>query len=114
MVEDREKSGGVDAHQPIRFLAAKGALVQGLIVSTGAQVRKALPDGVILHGGNPEPLDRLAAPGHFIHQPEDKLSLPASVTGVDDDVHIGAPHKGTEVFKGYLLAGGQHITEGLR
>ena len=49
VIENGEKARSVDPHQPIRFLAAEGRLIQGFIISAGAQVRKALPDGTVLH-----------------------------------------------------------------
>ena len=57
-------------------------MIQGFIISTGAQIRKALPDSVVLHRGNPETEDRLAAASHFIHQTEDQLTFTPGVTGM--------------------------------
>ena len=101
-------------HENRRFLAAERRLIQGFIVGTGAQIRKSLPNGAVLHRGNPKANDRLAAAGHFIHQTEDQLSLTSGVTGIDDGIHVGAVHQGTEIFKSILLARCQHIAERLR
>ena len=49
VMENGEKTSGVDPHQPICFLAAEGGLIQGFIIGAGAHVRKALPDGTVLH-----------------------------------------------------------------
>ena len=49
VVEDGEKTGGVDPHQPVRFLAAECRLIQGFILRTRPEVGKALPDRRILH-----------------------------------------------------------------
>ena len=114
VIENGEKTSGVDPHQPIRFLTAEGRLIQGFIIGAGAQVRKALSDSTVLHRGNPEAKDRLAAAGHFIHQTEDQLSLTPGITGIDNGIHIGAVHQGTEIFKSILLARCQHIAERLR
>ena len=114
VIENGEKTSGVDPHQPIRFLAAEGRLIQGFIIGAGAQIRKALPDSAVLHRRNPETEDRLAAAGHFIHQTEDQLPFTPGVTGIDDGIHIGAVHQGTEIFKSILFARCQHIAEGLR
>ena len=89
-------------------------MIQGFIIGTGAQIRKALPDGAVLHRGNPETEDRLAASGHFIHQTEDQLPFTPGVTGIDNGIHIGAVHQGAEIFKSVLLARCQHIAERLR
>ena len=114
MIENGEKTSGVDPHQPIRFLAAEGGLIQGFIIGAGAQVRKALSDSAVLHRGNPKAKDRLAAAGHFIHQSENQLTFTPGVTGIDNGIHIGAVHQGTEIFKSILLAWCQHIAKWLR
>ena len=59
VVQHREQSGGVDTHQPVGLGPAEGRLVQPVIVRAGAQVGKALPDGGILHAGNPQPFHGL-------------------------------------------------------
>ena len=114
VIENGEKTGGVDSHQPIRFLAAEGRLIQGFIIGAGAQIRKALPDGAVLHRGNPKTEDRLAASSHFIHQSENQLPFTPGVTGIDNGIHIGAVHQGTEIFKSVLFARCRHIAERLR
>ena len=93
VIENGEKARGVDSHQPIRFLAAEGRLIQGFIVGAGAQIRKTLSDSAVLHRGNPEAKDRLAAAGHFIHQTEDQFPFTPGITGIDDGIHIGAVHQ---------------------
>ena len=114
VIEDGKKACGVDPYQPIRFLAAEGRLIQGFIIGVGAQIRKTLPDSAVLHRRNPETKNWLAASSHFIHQTEDQLAFTPSVTGIDDGIHVGAIHQSTEIFKGILFAGCQHIAERLR
>ena len=92
VIENGEKARGVDSHQPIRFLAAEGRLIQGFIVGAGAQIRKTLSDSAVLHRGNPEAKNRLAAAGHFIHQTEDQFPFTPGVTGIDDGIHVGSVH----------------------
>ena len=53
MVEDREKAGGVNADQPIGLCAAKGGLIEGVIVPPVFQIVKARPDCAFLHAANP-------------------------------------------------------------
>ena len=114
VIENGEKSRSIDPHQPVRFLAAECGLIQGFIIGAGAQIRKALPDSAVLHRRNPETEDRLAAAGHFIYQTEDQLTFTPGVTGIDNGIHIGAVHQGTEIFKSILLAWCQHIAKWLR
>ena len=89
-------------------------MIQGFIVGTGAQIRKSLPNGAVLHRGNPETKNRLAAFSHFIHQAENQLAFAPGVTGIDNGIHIGAVHQGAEIFKSVLFARCQHIAEWLR
>jgi len=114
VVEDREKTGSIDPHQPIRLLSAKGRLIQGVILLAGAQVRKALADGAVLHGRDPKPEDRLAAAGHFIHQTEDQLTFTSSVAGVDDLRYVLPRHEALHIVQSRLLAGDGGVAEGLR
>ena len=51
---------------------------------------------------------------HLIHQTKDQLTFTPGVTGIDNGIHIGAVHQGTEIFKSILLARCQHIAERLR
>ena len=114
VIENGEKSRSIDPHQPVRFLAAECGLIQGFIVGAGTQIRKSLPNGAVLHRGNPKAKDRFVAIRHLIHQAEDQLTFTPGVTGIDNGIHIGAVHQGAEIFKGVLLARCQHIAERLR
>ena len=71
-------------------------MVKPLIFRTVFQMGHALPDRFILHRGNPEALDRLAAPGEIIHVPEDQLSLAPGVTGVYDLRYVFPCHEAGE------------------
>ena len=103
MVEQGEKAGGIDANQPIGFGTAERGLIQPLIFAAVLEQPKALPNGLILHGGEPEALDRLLAAGELIHIAEDQLAFTPGVTGVDDLGHILPIHQGTERVKLLLL-----------
>ena len=70
VVQHGKQSCGVDTHQPVRLGAAESRIPQAVIVRTGAQVRKALPDGGILHRGNPEPLHGFLASRQLIDAAE--------------------------------------------
>ena len=98
-VDQGEKPGGVDAHQPVGFGAAQGALVQSIEIYAGTEICKSFPDGFILHRGNPEPLHRLAASGQVVHRAENQLSLPSGITGVDQLAHILAVHQAFQKLK---------------
>ena len=99
MVQHRKQPCCIDAHQPIRLCAAEGRLVQSIVVRIWAQVCKALPDGGILHAGNPEPLHRFRAAGHLVNKTEDKFSLPACVGRSGHTVHIRAVEQSADNFK---------------
>ena len=53
VIENGEKTGGIDTHQPIRLLPAKCGLVQGVILRARSQVIHTLTDRAVLHRGNP-------------------------------------------------------------
>ena len=55
VVQHAEKPGGIDPHQPVGFGPAQGGRIQPVIVAARFEGRKALPDGGILHAGNPQP-----------------------------------------------------------
>ena len=93
VVQHRKQPGGVDTHQPICLGAAEGRIPQTVIVRAGAQVRKALPDGGILHRGNPEPLHGLLAARQLVDGAEDQLALASGVAGVHHLGHIRGVHQ---------------------
>ena len=99
VVQHRKQPRCIDAHQPICFCTAEGRLVQRIIIRIRAQVCKALPDGGILHAGNPEPLYGFRAAGHLVDKAEDQFSLPACVGCGSHTVHIRAVEQGTQNFK---------------
>ena len=93
MVQHRKEPCGVDAHQPVRAGAAEGGLIQPVIFTPRTQLRKALFDGGILHGGDPQPLHGLCAACHVVDGAEDQLALAPRVTGVDDLGHVLPAHE---------------------
>ena len=93
MVQHRKKTGGVDTNQPVRLGTAKGRIPQTVILCTGAQIGKALPDGRILHRGNPKPLHGLLTARQLIDAAEDQLTLSPSVAGVHYLGHIRGVHQ---------------------
>ena len=103
MVEQSEKAGGIDANQPIGFGTAERGLIQPLILAAVLEQPESLPNGLILHGGEPEALNRLLAAGKLIHIAEDQLAFTPGVTGVDDLGHILPIHQGAERVKLLLL-----------
>ena len=114
VVQNGEQTGSIDTNQPVGFLTAQGAMVQGIVLAAGAQFLETFPDRAVLHGRDPEAFHRLCASGHAIDQPEDKFTLTARVTGIDDGIHIGTVHKVAEIVKSILFARCQYISERLR
>ena len=88
VVQHREKPGGVNADQPVGLGPAQRRLMQGVIVPARFQVGEALPDGAVLHAGNPQPFHGLGTARQMVGGAEDQLSLPARVTGVHHLRHI--------------------------
>ena len=93
VVQHRKEPCGVDAHQPVRAGAAEGGLVQPVIFTPRTQLRKALFDGLVLHGGDPKPLHGLCAARQIVDGAEDKLPLAPRVAGVDHLAHVLPAHE---------------------
>ena len=93
VVQHRKEPCGVDAHQPVRAGAAEGGLMQSVVFPSRTQLCKALFDGGVLHGGDPQPLHGLCAARHVVDGAEDKLPLAPRVAGVDDLGHILPAHE---------------------
>lgn len=93
VVQHRKEPCGVDAHQPVRAGAAEGGLVQPVVFPSRTQLCKALFDGGVLHGGDPQPLHSLCAARHVVDGAEDKLPLAPCVAGVDDLGHVLPAHE---------------------
>ena len=74
-------------------------MIQCIVVRIRAQVCKALPDGGILHAGNPEPLYGFRAAGHLVDETENQFSLPACVGRGGHTVHIRAVEQSADDFK---------------
>ena len=92
VVQDREKTGGINADQPVRFLAAECRLIKGLIPAARFQMCKSLTDGTVLHRGNPKTGDGLSTSGHIHRQTEDQFPLASCVTAVDNLGHVRSLH----------------------
>ena len=93
VVQHRKEPCGVDAHQPVRAGAAEGGLMQSVVFPSRTQLCKALFDGGVLHGGDPQPLHGLCAARHVVDGAEDKLPLAPRVAGVDDLGHVLPAHE---------------------
>ena len=93
VVQHRKEPCGVDAHQPVRAGAAEGGLIQPVVFTPRTQLRNALFDGGVLHGGDPQPLHGLCAACHVVDGAEDKLPLAPCVAGVDDLGYILPAHE---------------------
>ena len=114
VVQHRKQPGGVDAHQPVRLGPAEGGLMQPVIVRAGAQVGKALPDGGILHAGNPQPFHGLLAARQAVDRAEDQLALAPGVAGVDYLGHVLPPQQGTQHIELIPFVLGDGEAPGLR
>ena len=114
VVQHRKQSGGVDTHQPVGLGPAEGRLVQPVIVRAGAQVGKTLPDGGILHAGNPQPFHGLLTARQAVNGAENQLALSPGVAGVDYFCHVLPPQQGPQHVKLIPLVLGDGEAPGLR
>ena len=78
-----KRSAGVHAHQPVRLRPAGSAAVQAVVFLGGLQGSKALFDGLVCHGGDPQPVHGLFAFGLGINEAEDQFALPPGIGGAD-------------------------------
>ena len=67
--------------------------MQSVVFPSRTQLCKALFDGLVLHGGDPQPLHGLCAARHVVDGAEDQLPLAPRVTGVDDLGYIIPAHE---------------------
>ena len=98
LMERREQTGGVDAHQPVRLGAAEGGVVKAVILGAVPQILKALPNRALLHRGNPEPLKGLAAAAFPVDQTEDQLAFSSRVRRADQGGNVIPAHELAENF----------------
>ena len=88
--------------------------MQPVIVRAGAQVGKALPDGGILHAGDPQPAYGLGAARKAVNGAENQLTLAPGVTGVDHLGHVLPPQQGTQHIELIPFVLGNGEAPGLR
>ena len=93
IVAQRERTRGVHADQPVGFAAAARGLVQRVVFGRRPEVGEALPDGLVGHRRDPQPLDRLCALRHLIDVAEDQLALARAVRRADDRADPRAVHQ---------------------
>ena len=77
--------------------------MQAIVVTPGFKLLEAAADGIILHGGNPKPQDRLGASRKAVDRAEDQLTLAPGVPGVDHLGHILTAHQLPQNVKLLLL-----------
>ena len=88
--------------------------MQTVIVRTGAQVGKALPDGGILHAADPQPFHGLGAARQTVNGAENQFTLASRVAGVDHFGHVLPPQQGTQHIELFPLVLGDGKAPGLR
>ena len=79
VVQHGKKPCGIDPHQPVGLGTTESSIPKSVIVRTGAEVCKALPDGGVLHRRNPKPFHRLLAACQLIDTAEDQLALASGI-----------------------------------
>ena len=77
--------------------------MQAVIVAPRLKLLEAAADGIILHGRNPKPQNRLGASRKAVNRAEDQLTLAPSVAGVDHFGHILPAHQLPQNVKLLLL-----------
>ena len=88
--------------------------MQTIIVRAGAQVGKALPDGGILHAGDPQPAYGLGAARQTVDGAENQLTFAPGIAGVDHLGHVLPPQQGTQHIELIPFVLGDGEAPGLR
>ena len=88
-VGERRRSREVHPHEPVGPGASVGGVGEGVELGERAKGGEAPPDRLRGEGRDPEPADRLAAPGRLEDVAEDELALPARVRRAHDLVDLG-------------------------
>ena len=109
MVQHGEKPGGVNADQPVGLCPAQGRLIQRVVVCFRFQIGKAVPDGVVLHTGDPEALERLFTACHLIDKTENEFSLAPGIGGAHKAGHVGTFHQRAQNVKLLLFLVGDDV-----
>ena len=86
LIEPRHPTGAIDTHDPIGLTAAVSRISKTLKVSARAHVLPGITNGILGHRLEPHAAHGLAALRIVVDQPENQLTLTASVTGID---HFG-------------------------
>ena len=93
-VEGGHGARAVDAHQPVGLGAAARGVGQGLHLGIGAQMGKAVADGLRRHRLQPQAADglaqRLGATCVLLDETENQLALTPGVAGVNQLRHVFA------------------------
>ena len=91
-----------------RLGTTESSIPKSVIVRTGAEVCKALPDGGVLHRRNPKPFHRLLAACQLIDTAEDQLALASGIASVYHLRHIRGIHQLFENIKLLFLILSHH------
>ena len=89
-----ERPGDVEAHHPVGHTPRPGGAEKVVVRFGGTQVGKALPNGPVGLGGNPQPFGRALPPRLLHNPPGHQLSLPAGVGGDNQIGHVPPAHQG--------------------
>ena len=102
-VQDREKPGSVNPNQPVSPGPADRHIIECIVITSGAQVFKAVPDRSILHTGNPEAFHWFLTSSVFVDQTEDQLTLTPGVCCAHHGIHPFVLHQPAQKGKLFLF-----------
>ena len=88
VVPQRKGARAVHAHQPVRVRPAQSRGIEPVVIRAVPEVGKALRNGFLGHGRNPQPPEGLSASRHLIDAAEDQLALAPCIGGADHAVHL--------------------------
>ena len=101
IVTDRIGARRVHADEPVRVRPTARAGIERIVICRRPKAVKPGADGLVRHGGYPQPLHRLSAPRLLVNIAEDQLALAPGVRRADDILRFLVVHP---FFDGEKLA----------
>ena len=114
VIENGEKSRGVNAYQPVGLAAAERRRIEIVVCAAVFERFEALADRRIFHRRDPQALHGLVAFVEDIDRAEDGFALAPGVAGIDDLAHIRPVHERVEQGKLLGFVSGNGILPAFR
>ena len=92
-IQGGQRTGAIDAHDPIALAAALRGIGQRAHLILGAQFLEGIQDGVVRHRLHPHALDRLLHTSRLHEVAENEFPFTSGVACIDDAINVLALHE---------------------